>query len=289
MVYTLKNDTLEVKISDLGAEIQSVKRGNCEYIWQGNPEFWECRAPIMFPFCGRQFEGKYTVNGKTFEMTNHGFAKFSEFSAKQDGNRILFTLTANEKTKEIYPFDFIFEVAYELVGDKLSSTLTVKNPGKEVLPATVGAHPGFNIPLDRGEFEDWYAEFENPCSPDEILSTPAVFLTGRKRALPIIEGSKIIHLKHSYFDIDAVFMQSADRKVTLKSAKSERFVTVSFPDMPYVGFWHAKKSKAPYVCVEPWCGLPAYDGEIRELTTAPDFFRIFPAQEKTVGYSIIFG
>ena len=34
-------------------------------------------------------------------------------------------------------------------------------------------------------------------------------------------------------------------------------VTVSYPQMPYLGLWHRPKSDAPYVCIEPWCSLPS--------------------------------
>lgn len=36
----LKNNSLTVEISALGAEIQSLKKGEKEYIWNGNPDIW---------------------------------------------------------------------------------------------------------------------------------------------------------------------------------------------------------------------------------------------------------
>ena len=110
MIYTIKNEYLTVDINSLGAELWSVKSADgCEYIWQGDPEFWSGRAPIMFPICGRLFEGKYTYLGKEYTMPNHGIARSSEFSLlKQTDNEITLSLVADDKTKESYPFDFIF-------------------------------------------------------------------------------------------------------------------------------------------------------------------------------------
>ena len=55
MIYTISNDKLCVKISDFGAELQSVTdlADGCEYIWQGDAKYWDDRAPTLFPICGR--------------------------------------------------------------------------------------------------------------------------------------------------------------------------------------------------------------------------------------------
>lgn len=291
MFYTLKNEILTVTASTLGAEIVSVKRGVCEYIWQGNPEFWSGRAPILFPICGRLFEGKYTYHGKEYEMGIHGFARKSEFKVMEASeNHIVFLLEANGETLAQYPFDFELTVCYTLNGDKLSSAVTVKNTGDRVMPATFGAHPGFNVPLDSGNFEDWYIEFAEPCTPNELVFSDTCFNTGKKRAYPL-EKSRIIPLRHSLFDVDAIFMDKITSPVTLKSDKSSRSVTLEYSasEMPYLGLWHKPQSSAPYVCIEPWCGLPSYDGEVENIEVKNDMLHISPSDEKAISYGIIFG
>ncbi len=291
MLYTLKNEILKVTVSSLGAEIVSVKRGECEYIWQGNPEFWNGQAPILFPVCGRFFGGKYTYRGKEYEMGIHGFARKSEFTVREASeNRIVFSLKQSEETLPQYPFDFELTVCYTLEGDKLSSAVNIKNTGDSVMPATFGAHPGFNVPLDGGIFEDWYIEFAENCTPNELILSDTCFNTGKKRAYPL-ENSRIIPLRHSLFDIDAVFMDKIKSPVTLKSDKSSRSVTLEYSvsDMPYLGLWHKPQSSAPYVCIEPWCGLPSYDGEIEDIEVKNDMLHISPSDEKTISYNIIFG
>ena len=47
-------------------------------------------------------------------------------------------------------------------------------------------------------------------------------------------------------------------------------MTVSYPDMRYLGIWHKPKSDAPYVCIEPWTSLPSVDGEVDDLETKAD-------------------
>ena len=289
MIYTLKNDKITAELSSHGAEILSVKANGCEYIWQGNPEFWAGRTPILFPICGRLFGGKYTYEGKEYEMNLHGFARNSEFEVvKATDSYIEFKLSANEETKAMYPFDFTLNVSYTLDGNTIRSDALISNTGSCALPVAFGAHPGFNVPLDSGKFEDWYIEFGEDCTPDELVFSDTCFNTGMKRAYPLVDG-KIIPLRHSLFNIDAIFMDRIASSATLKSDKSERFVTMKYEGMPYLGLWHKPRTEAPYVCIEPWCGLPSFDGKIDDMATKSDMFHIESGRQKTVAYEITFG
>ena len=53
-----------------------------------------------------------------------------------------------------------------------------------------------------------------------------------------------------------------------------RRVTVSYPDMDYIGFWHATLTEAPYVCIEPWSSLPSRQDIVEDLSSRiPDSIR----------------
>jgi galactose mutarotase-like enzyme len=290
MLYTLKNNELTVAVSDLGAELHSVKKGECEYIWVGNPDFWPFKAPLVFPVCGRFFEGKYTYRGKTYDINYHGFIRPSTFTVEsQTDTAICLRLEASEDTKKVYPFDFVLKVWYILEGSTLINRFVMENPGEDVLPITVGGHPGFNVPLDgKGEFTDYYLEFSEACSPDKFNATPNCLRDGTKNAFPLEKG-RILRLRHDLFDNDAIFLARTASSVTLKSDKTERFVTLSYADMPYLGVWHKPKMEAPFVCVEPWCGLPGTDFAVEDMETRSDMFRIQPKESKTVEFSMLFG
>lgn len=289
MIFTLEDNFVKVNVSSVGAEVVSVKRGDCEYMWQGNPEFWSGQAPLLFPICGRLFGGTYTYEGREYSMNIHGFARKSEFTVKEfDGGHIVLSLSQSEATLECYPFDFELTVTYTLTENKLSSAVSIRNTGDKILPAAFGAHPGFNVPLDSGNFEDWYLEFSEDCTPGELVLSETCFNTGKKRAYEL-ENSRILPLKHSLFDVDAVFFDKVAPSVTLKSALSKRYVTLEYPDMPYLGIWHKPQSTAPYVCIEPWFGLPAYDGERDDIMKKSDMLHVLPTKEKTFTYSMIFG
>lgn len=285
--YVLKNDQLTVTFSSHGAEVVSVKRGNCEYVWQGDPTYWKGKAPMMFPICGKLFGDEYTYGGKTYAMKQHGFLRNSDFDMLDlTDDRITFALRANDETRALYPFEFALTVTHVLEGDTVKTEVCVQNKGEGGLPFTFGAHPGFNVPLDGGgAFEDYYIEFAEPCSPDEISKTDTCLQIGRHRAYPLKDG-KILPLHHGLFDIDSIFFARVADRVTLRSHTTERSVTLTYPQFPYLGIWHAPRSKAPYLCIEPWCGLPSYDGETDDFATKPDMFRLQAGEEKTIVFSI---
>ena len=157
-----------------------------------------------------------------------------------------------------------------------------------MMPATFGAHPGFNVPFDNGSFEDWYLEFGEDCTPNELVLSDTCFNTGKKRPYELT-NSRVLPLRHGIFDIDALFMDRIAPSVTLKSDLSKRYVTLCYADMPYLGLWHKPQSSAPYVCIEPWCGLPTFDGAKEVICEKNDMFHILPSKEKTIRYQMIFG
>ena len=130
----------------------------------------------------------------------------------------------------------------------------------------IGGHPGFNVPLNgEGSFEDWELDFAEPCQPVRVDMDPANYrLAGTESPYPLEDGRRI-PLTHALFDLDAVVLGNVSRTLTLRSSKSSRSVTVSFPDMPFVGLWHAPKTDAPYVCIEPWVSLPSHSAFVEDF------------------------
>lgn len=288
MLHTIQNDQLAVRIDSMGAELVSVRRGDCEYIWQGDPALWADHSPLLFPICGRLFGGSYTYDGKTYSMEPHGFARLMPFeTVTKTDDRLVLGISATEQTREIYPFEFELTAEYRLTGNRLLNRVTIRNTGDRILPATFGGHPGIRVPLDGGSFEDYYIEFGEECSPDMLILSDACLNTGKKQGLPLKDG-RILPLRHDLFDRDAVFMSRMADRATLKSEKSERSVSMYYPDMPYFGLWHASRTEAPYVCMEPWCGLPSYEGETDGLEQKNDMFRIPAGSEKTVFFEMTF-
>ena len=65
MIYTIQNEFLTVRVEDLGAQLSSIQTPDgTEYLWQGDPDIWARRAPILFPFIARLREKMHEPSRK---------------------------------------------------------------------------------------------------------------------------------------------------------------------------------------------------------------------------------
>ena len=130
-IHTISNSCLVVTVSEKGAELQSIKSADGrEYLWQGEPEFWNRRSPVLFPFVGAVVDDKYTYQGKEYISKQHGFARDKQFELDSKADTALsYTLTSDEETKANYPFDFALTIGYALHNNELTVSWTVKNTG----------------------------------------------------------------------------------------------------------------------------------------------------------------
>ena len=278
MLHTIKNDVLTVIAAEQGAELQSIMGADgTEYLWQGDSVYWSDRALNIFPYVARLTEGSYRMDGKLYHMDIHGIAPYSRFSpVEHNSKRLALELVANEKTLVSYPREFVFRIIYELAGSTLHITYEVENRDIRTMYFGLGGHPGFNVPLAEGlRFEDYRLRFNQLCSPLQIGFTEDCFLNGDDIPFPLDSG-QIISLRHSLFNADAIVLKGMDRQITLETPSDTHSITITFPQMPYLGIWHSPKSDAPYVCIEPWCSLPAKQGQITVFEEQADLLKLPP-------------
>lgn len=275
MEYSIKNANLTVKISDIGAEMQSVEKDGTEYLWSGDPAYWPERAPLLFPFVGRFTNGKYTLDGTEYEMGIHGFARKLPYKVvEQNPESITFELVDTEETYASYPYHFELRVTYTLQENQIEIRYGVKNETEQTMYFGIGGHPGFQVPLEDGlEFADYYLEFGGKCYPDRVGHTETCFLSGENHKMELEEDIRL-RMYHEMFDDDAIVLQNMADSVTLKSDKGARKVTVCYPHLPYLGLWHAPKTDAPYICIEPWTSLPSRQDIVEEFRYKCDLIRL---------------
>ena len=291
MIYTLKNEFLTVKINGKGGELHAVTgAGGCEYLWNGDPQHWGERAPWLFPLCSHIYGDRYTYKGKIYHLKSRNKLHESEFvPTAQSENVLTLTFHSDAETKQSYPFDYTFSVTYLLLKNRIQTTVTVENNGNEMMPFSFGAHPGWRVPFDgKTAYEDFYLEFGTECSPDEIHLTDELFLNGQRTAFPLENGRRF-PLSHNWFQIDGIFLARTANEITLKSDKDPHFVTIRFPDTPYLGFWSNPFAKAPLLCIEPWHGLPSFQGIADDLERKSDMYRLRPHTAKTFELTYIIG
>ena len=249
MFYKIENDYLSAEINDAGAELHSLysKENNFEYLWQGNPDIWYGQSPVLFPIIGRLLDDKYRYNGKEYTMQKHGFARKMKFDVVScERNTAVFVLKSDDSTRVQYPFEFELYVKFELLGKTLQATHTVVNKTDGEMYFSLGGHPGFNC-----EIGD-YLEFDK----NETLSTETIDADSIRLAdkTPVLNNENKIVITKDIFNNDALILSNIkSNAVTLRSDKHDRAVRFTFGDVPYLGIW--AKPGAPYVCIEPWCGV----------------------------------
>ena len=259
MLHTIKNAYLTVTASEAGAQLRSILGNDgTEYLWQGDDRYWKNQSPNLFPYVGRLKDGHYHMDGQSYEMRIHGIAPYRDFRlVSNDGLQMILELTDDAETLAQYPRHFSFRVIYRLVDSILEICYEVENQDRQTMYFGLGGHPGLNVPLVPGKtFEDYRLRFGQAVDCREVILTPDCFITDQTRPFLLEEGC-ILPLRHDLFDNDAIVLTNMSHSITLETDGDRHGVTVSYPQMPYLGLWHRPKSDAPYVCIEPWCSLPS--------------------------------
>jgi galactose mutarotase-like enzyme len=103
--------------------------------------------PILFPLCGNLPDNKYIVDGKSYEIKQHGFARELSWQVADqntdDGASLSLILESNQQTKQVYPFDFQLIFTYLLKGNSLKILQEYKNLDTKEMPFSAGFHPYF--------------------------------------------------------------------------------------------------------------------------------------------------
>lgn len=165
-MLTIQNDILAVTINPRGAELVSIynKTTGLEYMWNADPAYWAKTSPVLFPIIGSLKNDTYYFEGKPFRLGRHGFAREKEFAiAAHSGSSAVFSLSSDDSTRQMFPFDFELSLAYHLDEDRLALTYVVQNTGADRLYFSIGGHPAFKVPLVEGSvYNDHYLEFNQP-------------------------------------------------------------------------------------------------------------------------------
>lgn len=288
MIYTLRNSEMEVQVSSKGGELVSLRdAAQTEYIWIGDARYWKRHAPQLFPCIGRLTNNQYRMDGALHEMGQHGFLRDYELMKVEESETFLhLQLQSDASTRQLYDRAWTVDIFYSLCGKTLSVKFQVRNCDARTMRFGYGIHPGFNVPLNPAlRFEDYRLDFHEVSIPKQMELTERYTISGGMHDYALEEG-RYLPLQHRLFDHDAIILKDMPHTVTLGSQKDEKKVTVAFPDMPYLGIWHAPETDAPFVCIEPWSSLPSTDGVIDEFETKPDFITVEPEQTYTNCWSI---
>lgn len=288
MMITIQNSALTVKIDSLGAQLASVRiPDKTEYLWQGDPNIWSRRAPILFPLIGRLKDKSYLLDGNPYTISTHGFARDMEFEViGQEENRVSFQLTDTPETLAVYPFSFLLTVTYSLKDNQLTKTHEVYNRSQQDMLYELGAHDGFRAPVGDGlTMADYTVRLPGLDSVRLYGMDEQLMLTPKGEAIPLTQSA--LPLTPASFGLDTMILDSPPQAQAVLCGKAGRpRVMLSFPDFPYLGIWtQAKPFDTGYVCIEPWSSLP--DGAFmgRELGDKPGIRHLAPGQREVLSYT----
>ncbi|EAE8347907.1 aldose 1-epimerase family protein [Listeria monocytogenes] len=287
----LENEVLLVEMKTAGAELTRIfhKDTGLEYLWNADGKFWGRHSPVLFPTVGRLVEDTYLVDGKSYHLGQHGFARDREFQVvEQTENSVRFELDADEDSLAVYPYKFKLSIIYTIEKNTVAVSYEVENTDNKRIYFSIGAHPAFNLPLTDGTtFEDYYLDFGTEENL-ETLCLQGPYRSGEIKKI-VDESARYLPLTYDLFKNDALIFEALKQKeMTIKSAKTPHFVKVSFPEFPFVGVWTAKAG-TPFLCIEPWYGIADGVGESVELRDKAGIEHLEPEAVFASEYEITVG
>lgn len=270
---TLTNGFITIGVKEHGAELASIVCDEKEYLWQADPAFWKRHSPVLFPIVGSVWNGEYRVNGKTYNLGQHGFARDMDFVlVEETADSVLYELSSNEDTLSKYPYCFKLQIGYKIYGRNIDVIWKVFNPADVVLPFQIGAHPAFYWPksdqvtldttTDRG-----YFKFDTNKTLVKSVITEKGCVDPNASAEVVLEDDGTLKLDTSTFDNDALVIENNQvHVVTLMTDDKTPYLSLKFA-APLVGLWSPPHKNAPFVCIEPWygrCDRVRYEGEYKD-------------------------
>ncbi len=284
-MYTIENEFLKVGVLQKGAELRSLvdKRTGFEWVWQADEYFWGKSSPVLFPIVGALKGNKFIHDGNSYELPRHGFARDHDFQLLAfSTNKIMLELVSDTKLKENYPFDFSLCMTYELIDHKLEVSYRVQNRGNEQLYFSLGAHPAFNLPNNRGSLEGNYIEFLK----DKILNR--YFLRNNLLSADFTDvqlDSNRLYLNADTFQEDAWIIKTLQSdQIYLKSTHSHSMLRFAFENFSFFGVWSVPGSS--FICLEPWAGLPDSEQHNGALRDKEGIIRLDPRKNWSAKWSV---
>ncbi len=267
-LFQISNDKVTIQIDSMGAELRSLKDvvSGKEYMWNADPAYWKRTSPVLFPLVGGLQDGIYRLDGRTYPMGQHGFARDMEFQLKsQTAHEIWFVLESDEETLVKYPYPFVLELGYELTDRTVVVKWRVKNPSKDRMYFAIGGHPAFLCPIEDGTKQtDYKIRFD---ANEQVLSSSLEkgLIIDKKMTYRLQDG--MLPVTEHLFDGDAlVIEENQAHSVALVKPDGKDYLTVTF-DAPLFGIWSPPGKQAPFICIEPWygrCDRAGYEGEWKD-------------------------
>lgn len=284
MEFRIKNDFMELTVLSKGAEKKSLICEEREYIRQSD-QVWNRQAPFLFPNVGRLNDNWTIINGKRYELPQHGFLRDEEFEVlHQLEDEISLVNVYNEQTLEKYPFKYKVIVTYSLKNKTLRTKVNIFNEDELNMPFNFGGHPGFNVPLYENEkFEDYKVVFNKT----ESFTAPSVTNKGTLNFVnPSMTFTSLdeLNLKYDYFETDAIVIPRVKSDSVKLINKLGKGIEFSFPKFVSLALW--TRPGAKFLCLEPWVGYADRHDSQNYFIEKDNIVTLSPLDDFSIYYDI---
>ena len=280
---SISNEHLTIDVSSLGAEMQALSsRDGRSWLWNGDATFWNGRSPILFPIVGKAADDTISIDGQSYPMGQHGFARRSEFAlAEHTATKTRHELAASPATKAVYPFDFLLAVEHMIEGRSLTVAAEVSNRDLRPMPFGVGFHSAFVWPLPGAGEKAHDVVLDNGGEP-ALVRLKGGLINPEPLASPFAHGRLV--LDHAMFDADAMIFPEGAGKGLRYGVDGGPALKFDFENLPNLALW--TKPGAPFLCVEPWHGTAATVGSSGELADRPSTTMLAPGETARFAFTV---
>ena len=286
-MISLRNELWSARVSETGAELKSLASAPTgqEYIWNGDPAWWNGSAPVLFPVIGGLKGGEYSYEGRTYKLPSHGFARTSEFAVtRSSADSVELTLASGPKTRESYPFDFRLSVGVQLEHAGVAVRYCVTNTGTARMYFSIGSHPAFVVPFAGGALENYYVLFDREENLERWFFKDGMIVAGKTEE--VLENRRTLNLSRTTFDQGImIFKHPVSREFTIANSRNSRAITVVTEGVPSLGVW-SKPGGAPFLCIEPWHGIPDMSDTSGSLVDKEGILGLEPGAAFSTGYRV---
>lgn len=284
VIVSLSTPALQAQISSHGAELIRLQdETGQDLLWNGDPAFWTGRSPLLFPIVGAVKEDKIQIDGTTYPLNQHGFARTSEFEVIETSPTLChLQLRSSQATRRHYPFEFQLDVTYHIGDSRLTVMAGITNPGQEPLPASFGFHPAFRWPLPYGGTKEAH-EIRFERVETAPIRRPSNRLLGREPFPSPVAGNRL-ELGDDLFHPGALIFDQLASQAVSYGVPGKRVIEVRFRNMPHLGIW--TKPGAGFVCIEPWHGYASPEDFEGDLAEKPGIVLIPPHSTETFAMAI---
>lgn len=227
--------------------------------------------PVLFPICGNLVDNSYEINGQTYTLQQHGFAREMAWAVLDKGVKpdtdnapggafIQLQLTSTPETLAKYPFEFELRYTYRLQGNRVIIEQHFSNHSDQPMPFAAGLHPYFLCDSDAAVKSRFLLDFPATQYNDNVDQKDKSYEGQLDWAVP---------------EIDVAFHPLSAQQACVSDPNRGVSIVMEY-DKPFntLVFWTVEGKS--FYCLEPW-SAPRH-----VLNTGIDVITLAAGESKTL-------